>query len=65
VLGVACRERPPCVVCRTLRVAHSGQARASRRVALVLDREQGIGAVGKARQVALTELYEGLVGSPL
>jgi hypothetical protein len=46
-------------------VTHSGQALAPHRIALVLDREQGNGSAGKARQVALTELYEGLVGNPL
>jgi hypothetical protein len=65
VLGVACRERPPCMVCRTLRVTHSGQALALHHVALILNREQGNGSAGKARQVVLTELHEGLVGSPL
>jgi hypothetical protein len=65
VLGIACRERPPRVVCRTLGVAHSGQALTPRRVALVMNREQGNGGAGKAQQVALTELHEGLVGSPL
>jgi hypothetical protein len=48
-----------------LGVTHSGQALAPHRVALVLDGEQGNGGAGKARQVALTELREGLVGSPL
>jgi hypothetical protein len=65
MLGVACLELPPHVVCRTLGVAHSGQALASCWVSLILDREQGNGGTGKARQVALTELQEGLVGSPL
>jgi hypothetical protein len=64
VLGVACYKRPPCVVRRALGVTHSGQALAPRRVALVLDGEQGNGSAGKARQVALTELREGLVGNP-
>jgi hypothetical protein len=44
---------------------HSGQALAPCHVALVLDREQGNGGASKARQVVLTELREGLVGSPL
>jgi hypothetical protein len=48
-----------------LGVTHNGQALAPRRVALILDREQGNGGAGKARQVALIELCEGLVGSPL
>jgi hypothetical protein len=38
---------------------------APHRIALVLNREQGVGGVDKVRQVALTELCEGLVGSPL
>jgi hypothetical protein len=53
------------VACRTLRVTHSGQALAPRRVALILDREHGNGSADKAQQVALIELHEGLVGSPL
>jgi hypothetical protein len=39
VLGVACYERPPHVVRRTLEVTHSGQALAPRYVALILNRE--------------------------
>jgi hypothetical protein len=58
-------EHPPHVIRRTLRGAHNGQALAPRCVALVLDGEQGSGGTGKARHVALTELCEGLVGSPL
>jgi hypothetical protein len=46
-----------------LRVTHSGQALAPRRVAFILNREHDNGGVGKARQVALTELHEGLVAS--
>jgi hypothetical protein len=65
VLGVACCERPPRVVHRTLGVTHNGQALAPCRVALILNRKQGNGCAGKAQQVALTELHEGLVGSPL
>jgi hypothetical protein len=65
VLGIACRERPPRVVCRTLGVARSGQALTPCRVALNLDGEQGNGGTGKARHVALIELREGLVGSHL
>jgi hypothetical protein len=65
VLGVAFSERSPYVVRRILGVTHSGQALAPHRVALILDGEQGNGSAGKARQVALTELREGMVGSPL
>jgi hypothetical protein len=53
------------MVSRTLGVAHGGQALTPCRVALVLDREQGNGGAGEARQVAITELREGLVVSPL
>jgi hypothetical protein len=53
------------MVRRTLGVTHSGPALAPCHAALVLDREHGNGGAGKARQVALTELHEGLVGSPL
>jgi hypothetical protein len=49
------------VVHRTLGVAHSGQALTPNRVALILNRKQGNGSAGKAQQVALTELREGLV----
>jgi hypothetical protein len=65
VLGIACREHSPRVVHQMLAVTHSGQALAPRHVALILNREQGNGGAGKTRQVALTELHEGLVGSPL
>jgi hypothetical protein len=65
VLGVACHERPPRVVCRTLEVTHGSQVLAPCRVALVLNREQGNGGAGKARQVALTKLCEGLEGNSL
>jgi hypothetical protein len=53
------------MVTRTLRVIHDSQALITRRVALVLDGEQGNGGADEARQVALTELHEGLVHSPL
>jgi hypothetical protein len=46
-------------------VTHSGQMLAPHCVALVLNLEQGNGGASKTWQVALTELYEGLVGSPL
>jgi hypothetical protein len=57
VLGVACRERPTRVVGRKLGVANDDHTLTSHRVALVLNSED--------RQVALTELREGLVGNPL
>jgi hypothetical protein len=65
VLGVACLKLPPRVVSRTLGVAHDSQALTPRRVALILDGEQGNGSGDEARQVALTEHREGLVGNPL
>jgi hypothetical protein len=65
VLGVACRECLTRVARRTLGVIHSGQALVPRRVALVLDGEQGNSSTGKACKVALIELREGLVGNPL
>jgi hypothetical protein len=65
VLGVACRERPTRVVGRKLGVANDGHTLTSHRVALVLNGEQGDGDVAEDRQVALTELCEGLVGNPL
>jgi hypothetical protein len=65
VLGVACHERPPRVVSQTLEVANGDQVLTPRCVALVLDGEQGNDGADEARWVALTNLREGLVGSPL
>jgi hypothetical protein len=65
VLGIAYRKRPPHVVGQTLKVAHSGQALTPRRVALILDGEQGNGGASEVRQLVITELCEGLVDSPL
>jgi hypothetical protein len=65
VLGVACRERPTRVVGRELGVANGGYALTLHRDALILNGEQSDGGVTEDRQVALTELREGLVGSPL
>jgi hypothetical protein len=48
-----------------LSVAHSVQVLALCHVALILNREQGNGGAGKAQLVALTELHESLVVSPL
>jgi hypothetical protein len=65
VLGVACRERPTRIVGRKLRVTNGGHALTLHCVALILNGEQGDGSVTEDWQVALTELHEGLVGSPL
>jgi hypothetical protein len=65
VLGVACCKRPTRMVCRKLRVANGGHTPTPHCIALVLDGEQGNGGVTEDRQVALTELREGLVSSPL
>jgi hypothetical protein len=65
MLGVAGHKRPTRMVCWKLRVANGGYALTPHRVALVLNGEQGDGGVAEDRQVALTELSEGLVGSPL
>jgi hypothetical protein len=53
------------VVSRALGVTNGGQALTPRCVALVLDGEQDNSGADEARQVALTKLREGLVGSPL
>jgi hypothetical protein len=65
VLGVAFREHPTYMVGRKLRVANGGHALTPHHVALIPDGEQGNGGVTEDRQVSLTELREGLVGSPL
>jgi hypothetical protein len=65
VLVVACNKRPTRMVGRRLAVADGGHALTPHRVALVLNGEQGKGGVTENRQVAPTELCEGLVGSPL
>jgi hypothetical protein len=65
VLEVVCHERPPRVVSRTLEVTNDGQALIPCCVALVLDEEQGNSSADEARQVVLTKIREGLVGSPL
>jgi hypothetical protein len=65
MLGVACRERPTRVVSWKLGVTNDGHMLTPHCVALILNMEQGNGSVIKDRQVALTELREGLVGSPL
>jgi hypothetical protein len=55
VLGVACHECP----------IDGGHTLTLHRIALVSNGEQGNGSVTKDRQVALSELREGLVGRPL
>jgi hypothetical protein len=65
VLGIACSKRPTRMVGRKLGVADGGHALTPHRVALAPNGEQGNGGVVENRQVALTELREGLVGSPL
>jgi hypothetical protein len=65
VLGVACRECPTCVVGWKLGVTNGGHALTQHHVALIPNGEQGDGGIAEDWQVALTELHEGLVGSPL
>jgi hypothetical protein len=65
VLGVACYKHPTRMVCRKLGVTNGGHALTPYRVALIPNGEQGDGGVAEDRQVALTELREGLVRSPL
>jgi hypothetical protein len=63
VLGVACGKRPTRMVGRKLGVADGGHALATHRVALIPNGEQGNGGVTEDRQVAFTELREGLVAA--
>jgi hypothetical protein len=65
MLGVACRERSIRVVGRKLGVTNDSHALTPHRVALVSNGEQGDDGTVEARQVALTELHESLVGSPI
>jgi hypothetical protein len=65
VLGVACGKRPTRMVGRKLGIADGGHTLTPHRVALVLNGEQGNDGVTEDWQMALTELREGLVGSPL
>jgi hypothetical protein len=65
VLGVASSKRPTYMVGRKLGVANGGHALTSHRIALIPNGEQGNGGVTENRQVTLTELHEGLMGSPL
>jgi hypothetical protein len=65
VLGVACGKRPTRMVGRKLGVTDGGHVLTPHCVALVPNGEQGYGGVIENRLVALTELCESLVGSPL
>jgi hypothetical protein len=65
VLGVACRERPTRMVGQKLGVTNGSHALTPHRVALIQNGEQCDGGVVKDWQVALTEVCESLVGSPL
>jgi hypothetical protein len=65
VLSVACGKRPTRMVGQKLGVTDDGHALTPHHVALIPNREQGNGGVTKNRQVVLTELCEGLVGSSL
>jgi hypothetical protein len=65
VLGVACCKCPTRMVGRKLEVTNGGHAPTPHCVALISDGEQGNDSVAEDQQVALTELHEGLVGSPL
>jgi hypothetical protein len=65
VLSVACGKRPTRMVGQKLWITNSGYTLTPHRVALILNGEQGDGGVAEDRQVALTELCEGLMGSPL
>jgi hypothetical protein len=65
VLGIACGKRPIRMVGRKLGVADGGHTLTPHRAALILNGEQSNGGVTEHRQVVLTELREGLVGSPL
>jgi hypothetical protein len=65
MLGVACGKGPTRMVAQKLGVIDGGHVLTPHHVALVLNGEQGKGGVAENRQVVLTELREGLVGSPL
>jgi hypothetical protein len=64
VLGVACRERPTCMVVWKLGVTNGSHVLNPHRVALIPDGKQCDSGVTEDQQVVLTELREGLVGSP-
>jgi hypothetical protein len=65
VLGVACCKHPTHMVGWKLGIANGGHALTPHRGALILNGEQDDGSVTEDRQVVLTELHEGLMGSPL
>jgi hypothetical protein len=65
VLRVACGERPTHMVGRKLGVTDGGHALTPHRIALIPNGKQGDGGITEDRQVVLTELREGLMGSPL
>jgi hypothetical protein len=65
VLGVACGKRPTRMVGQKVVVSDGGHVLTPHRVALIPNGEQGNGGVTENWQVALIELREGLVGSPL
>jgi hypothetical protein len=65
VPSVARRVRPPRVVSQECGITSDGQMPTPHRVALIPDGEQSNGGTGGVRQVALAELREGSVGSPL
>jgi hypothetical protein len=65
VLGVAFQERPTHMVGQKLGVADGGHVLTPHYVALIPNGKQGDGDVAEDRRVALIELREGLVGSPL
>jgi hypothetical protein len=65
VLHVACGERPTHMVGRKLGVTDGGHALTPHRIALIPNGKQGDGGITEDRQVVLTELREGLMGSPL
>jgi hypothetical protein len=65
MMGVAYHERPTHMMGRKLGVANGGQMLTSHSVALIPNGEHGDGGAIEDRQVALTELHEGLVGSSL
>jgi hypothetical protein len=64
VLDIAYHERPTHVLGQKVRVANGGYTLTPHHVVLVPNGEQGDGGAIEDRQVALTELREGFMGSP-